>query len=71
MKIVLFIGIALIVIGWLSLSWFATKQLSAQKKYERLPQKWEEVKRDLTHKRLVCRGIIIFGLIVIIISLML
>lgn len=42
--ILLYIGIALIVVGWLTLSWFAAKQMNAQKEYEKLPQKWEEVK---------------------------
>ncbi len=69
--ILLYIGIALIVIGWLTLSWFAAKQMNAQKEYERLPQKWEEVKQNLIHKRWICRSLIILGLIVIIISLLL
>ena len=69
--ILLYIGIALIVIGWLTLSWFAAKQMNAQKEYERLPQKWEEVKQSLIHKRWICRSLIILGLIVIIISLLL
>lgn len=67
--ILLYIGIALIVIGWLTLSWFAAKQVNAQKEYGRLPQKWEEIKRSLLHKRLICRGVVILGLIAIIISL--
>lgn len=41
----IYIGIALIIIGWLTLSYFAAKQIKAQKEYERLPQKWDEVKR--------------------------
>ncbi len=69
--ILLYIGIALIVIGWLTLSWFAVKQIRAQKEYERLPQKWEEIKQSLIHKRWICRGLIIFGLILLIISLFL
>lgn len=69
--ILLYIGIALIVVGWLTLSWFAAKQMNAQKEYERLPQKWEEVKQKLIHKRWICRSLIILGLIVIIISLLL
>ncbi|MCI9607561.1 MAG: hypothetical protein HFJ94_05250 [Muribaculaceae bacterium] len=67
--ILLYIGIVLIVIGWLSLSWFAAKQVNAQKEYGKLPQKWEEIKRNLLHKRLICRGVVILGLIAIIISL--
>lgn len=69
--ILLYIGIALIVVGWLTLSWFAAKQMNAQKEYDRLPQKWEEVKQKLIHKRWICRSLIILGLIVIIISLLL
>ncbi len=67
--ILLYIGIVLTVIGWLLLSWFAVKQMNLQKEYERFPQKWEEVKQNLIHKRWLCRSLIIFGLIVIIISL--
>lgn len=67
--ILIYIGIALIIIGWLTLSVFAAKQINAQKEYERLPQKWEEVKQTFTYKRWICRGLIILGLIVLIISL--
>lgn len=67
----LYIGIVLIVIGWLTLSWFAAKQINAQKEYERLPQKWEEVKQNLIHKRWICRSLIILGMIVLIIPLLL
>ena len=67
--ILLYIGIVLTVIGWLLLSWFAVKQMNLQKEYERFPQKWEEVKQNLIHNRWLCRSLIIFGLIVIIISL--
>lgn len=69
--VLLYIGIALIVIGWLAFSWFAAKQMNAQKEYERFPQKWEEVKQNLIHKRWICRSLIILALIVIIISLLL
>ncbi len=67
--ILLYFGIALIIIGWLTMSWFAAKQITAQKEYERLPQKWEEVKQSLIHKRWIGRGLIILGLMVIIVSL--
>lgn len=66
---VLFIGIGIIIIGWLSLSYFAFKQIRAQKEYERLPQKWAEIKHSFVIKRWICRGIIIFGLVVGVISL--
>ena len=69
--ILLYIGIALIVIGWLTLSWYAAKQLNSQKEYERLPKKWEEIKKNLIHKRWICRSLIILGLIIIIISMVL
>lgn len=69
--ILIFIGIALIIIGWLTLSFFATKQIKAQKEYERLPQKWEEIKQAFIYKRWICRGLIILGMIVLIISLFL
>ncbi|MCM1291708.1 MAG: hypothetical protein NC207_07245 [Bacteroides sp.] len=69
-NILLYIGIALIIIGWVTLSWFAAKQLRAQKEYERLPQKWNEVKQSLIHKRFIGRTIIILGLILILISLL-
>lgn len=70
-KILLYIGIALIVGGWLALARYAGKQLAAQKEYERLPQKWHEIKQELIHKRMICRCSIIAGLIAIIISLLL
>lgn len=64
----LYIGIILIVVGWFTLSWFAAKQLKAQNQYGKLPQKWAEVKHGFVIRRWICRGIIISGLIVIIIS---
>lgn len=68
-SILLYIGIALIIIGWLALAWFAAKQINAQKECERIPQKWNEIKQSLIHKRWICRCIIILGLVVIVISL--
>lgn len=70
-SILIYIGIALIIIGWLSLSFFAAKQIKAQREYERLPQKREEVKQAFIYKRWLWRGIIILGLIVLIVSLLL
>lgn len=69
-SVLLYIGIGLIVIGWLALACFAAKQLSARRQYERLPQKWEEVKHGLIRKRMISRGMVIAGLICIIISLL-
>ncbi len=69
--ILLYLGIALIILGWLTLSWFAVKQINAQKEYERFPQKWEEVKQALIYKRWICRSLIVLGIVVLIISLML
>jgi len=69
--VLLYIGIALIVGGWLTLAWFAAKQITAQKEYERLPQKWEEVRQNLIHKRQICRVAIIVGLLAIGIFLLL
>ena len=69
-SVLLYIGIGLIIIGWGTLSWFAAKQLNAQKEYERLTQKWQEMKQKLIHKRWICRGIIMIGLISIAISLL-
>ncbi|MCM1076656.1 MAG: hypothetical protein NC411_04765 [Bacteroides sp.] len=66
----LYFGIGLTVIGWLALSWFAAKQMKAQKEYERIPLKWEEVKRGLVRKRWICRVVILIGIIVILISLL-
>lgn len=69
--VLLYVGIALTVAGWLALSWFAVKQISARKEYERLPQKWDEIKQTLMHKRNLCRYLIMSGLLVLIISLLL
>ncbi len=68
--ILLYIGVALNIIGWLSLSYFAVKQIYAQKEYERLPQKWAEVKSGLLQKRWICRGLILLGIIILCISLL-
>lgn len=66
----LYLGIAVIVMGWLSLSFFAGKQLSAQKHYERQPQKLGEIKQSTVCLRWISRGIILIGLMLIIISIL-
>ncbi len=70
-KDLLYIGIALIVIGWLALSWFAFKQIRLQKEYARMQQKWAEIKPGLVHKRALCRWLILAGMAILIISLVL
>lgn len=67
----LYIGIAIIIIGWLTLSWFASKQINAKARYEKTPAKWEEVKSAIIKKRWAGRVTIVLGMIVIIISLIL
>lgn len=69
-EILLYIGIGLTVVGWFALSWFALKQIGAQKKYDRMPQKWAEIKQGLVHKRQLCRWVIIGGLVVVALSLL-
>ncbi len=67
--ILLYIGIALIVAGWLSLSWLAARRIQTQKELERLPQRREELKRSYANKRWACRAIILLGMVVLILSL--
>ncbi len=69
--VLLYIGIVLIVCGWIVLSLFAIKQMRAQKEYERLPQKWNEIKQSFIYKRWIARGIILVGMILLIISIIL
>ncbi len=68
--ILLYIGIALIVGGWLKLSFFAIKQINAQKEYDRLPQKWAEIKHGFIIKRWICRVLIILGMVAVVISML-
>lgn len=67
----LYIGIGLILAGWLSLAWFAAQQMRAQKEHGRLSQRSDELKASLVHKRWTCRAVILTGMVVIIISLIL
>ncbi len=69
--ILLWVGIAIIVIGWLVLTTYAIRQLKAQKQYARMPQKWDEVKHDLMKKRMYGRLIIGAGIIVLLLTLLL
>lgn len=64
----LYIGIGLVVIGWLTLAYFAAKQISAEKNYALQPHKWDEVRHSFITKRWMCRGIVILGILVIVIS---
>lgn len=69
--ILLCTGITLIIIGWLTLSWFAIKQINAQKEYEKFPQKREEIKSQLNRARWISRTIILIGMCVLAFTLLL
>lgn len=65
-QIMLWIGVGLIIFGWLALAYFSMKQLHAQKEYGNLTQAWAEIKAKYVHKRWICRAIILLGLVDII-----
>lgn len=68
MSILLYIGIAVIIIGWLLLSWFSAGQIKASREYGQMPQRWAEVKHTFVVRRWIARGIIIAGLILVAIA---
>ncbi|MDE6310018.1 MAG: hypothetical protein K2L93_05940 [Muribaculaceae bacterium] len=67
--VLLYIGIGLILAGWLSLSWFAIQQMRVRKEYGRMSQRSDELKAILVRRRWTCRAVILVGMIVLIISL--
>lgn len=67
--LLIYAGIALVVTGSVALLLFSAKQKTAQMEQERMPHRWSEVKQGLVHKRILSRGIIVLGIIVLIISL--
>lgn len=69
MTYLIYIGIAITLIGWLMLAWFAAKQIKTEKEYALAPQKWEAAKQSYIKKRSLSRVIIILGIILLLVSL--
>ena len=61
----LWIGIAVTVIGWLALSWQASKRLAVNDELDKLPRK----KAALQLRRNYCRMTVIAGIVIIMIAL--
>ncbi len=64
-SILMWIGIILIVIGWLALSWQASKRLTMKDELERFPQK----RHTMVLRSNYCRLTIIIGIATLIIAL--
>lgn len=62
--VLLWIGIALTVIGWFALAWQASKRITAKDELEKFPEK----KKSALLKRNYCRLTIIAGILIILIA---
>lgn len=67
--ILLYAGIGLIAAGLVLNLVFSAKQIAAHKEYERMPQRWEQVKLGYLHKRILCRLGMILGIVLLVIYL--
>lgn len=63
--VLMWIGIGLIVIGWLLLGWQASKRLAAKDELEKFPQR----KQDFQKRRNYCWLVILMGVILLLIAL--
>ncbi|MCM1450835.1 MAG: hypothetical protein NC102_01055 [Clostridium sp.] len=68
-SLLLYLGIGLIIIGLIATLYFAFKQMSLEKEYERMPWKQQDMRTTYVRRRFYSRVIMIAGIILLIIFL--
>lgn len=65
-NILLYAGIGLIVIGLIATMYFAMKQLSVEKEYERMPWKQQDMRTTYVRRRFYSRAIMLVGIFLLV-----